>query len=294
MNKQTILMTGGTGLVGSRFVEMFRDKYDIINLDLSTGVDITKPETFKLFFDARKDARVLIHLAAFTDTNQAFAQSGDKTGVCYRVNVDGTANIAAICLERGIHLIHVSTDFVFDGQQSTPYLEVSPLSPIEWYGQTKAMAEEVVAKSGASYTITRLSYPYRANFDVKPDLIQKIRAGLESGKLYPQFSDSIITPTLIDDIARAFDKIIELKPTGVLHIVGSDSLSPYQLAQKVAVAYGFDPSVVKEGSLTEYLKTAARPFAHHVKMSNAKATQVLGLHFATIDEGLAEIKKQQV
>lgn len=294
MNKQTILMTGGTGLVGSRFVEMFRDKYDIINLDLSTGVDITKPETFKLFFDAHKDARVLIHLAAFTDTNQAFAQSGDKTGVCYRVNVDGTANIAAICLERGIHLIHVSTDFVFDGQQSTPYLEVSPLSPIEWYGQTKAIAEEVVAKSGASYTIARLSYPYRANFDAKPDLIQKIRAGLESGKLYPQFSDSIITPTLIDDIARAFDKIIELKPTGVLHIVGSDSLSPYQLAQKVAVAYGFDPSVVKEGSLTEYLKTAARPFARYVAMSNAKATQVLGLSFATIDQGLAEIKKQQV
>ena len=241
---QTILATGATGLVGSRFVEMFQDKYNVINMDLTTGVDITQAETFKPFFDAHKDAKVLIHLAAFTDPNKAFAKTGDKTGVCYRVNVEGTTNIASICRERGIHLIHVSTDFVFDGKQETPYLEESPLSPIEWYGQTKAMAETMVEKSGASYTIARLSYPYRAHFDAKPDLIKKIRAGLSSGTLYPQFSDSLITPTLIDDIARSFDKIIELKPKGILHLVGSDSISPYELAKKVAVSYGFDPALV--------------------------------------------------
>ena len=290
---QTILATGATGLVGSRFVEMFQDKYNVINMDLTTGVDITQAETFKPFFDAHKDSKILIHLAAFTDTNKAFTESGDKTGVCYRVNVEGTTNIASICRERGIHLIHVSTDFVFDGKQETPYLEESPLSPIEWYGQTKAMAETMVEKSGASYTIARLSYPYRAHFDAKPDLIKKIRAGLSSGTLYPQFSDSLITPTLIDDIARSFDKIIELKPKGILHLVGSDSISPYELAKKVAASYGFDPALVKEGSLTEYLKTASRPFARNVAMSNAKATKILGLHFASLDEGLAEIKKQQ-
>ncbi len=291
--KIKVLATGATGLVGSRFVEMFRDKYEVINMDLTTGVDITKAETFKPFFDAHPEAKALIHLAAFTDTNKAFAESGDKNGICYKVNVDGTRNIAEICKERGIHLIHVSTDFVFDGKKETPYVEDDPTSPIEWYGETKAIAEQVVKDSGASYSIVRLAYPYRAHFDLKPDLVKKIRAGLESGKLYPQFSDSMITPTLIDDIARAFDKLIELKPNGIFHTVGSDSVSPYTLAKKVASAYGFDPSVVKEGSLTEYLKTAARPFARNVMMSNQKATEVLGLHFATLDEGLAEIKKQQ-
>ena len=291
--KIKVLATGATGLVGSRFVEMFSDKYDVINMDLTTGVDITKAETFKPFFDAHPEAKALIHLAAFTDTNKAFAESGDKSGICYKVNVDGTKNIADICKERSIHLIHVSTDFVFDGKKETPYVEDDPTSPIEWYGETKAIAEQVVKDSGASYSIVRLAYPYRAHFDLKPDLVKKIRAGLESGKLYPQFSDSMITPTLIDDIARAFDKLIELKPNGIFHTVGSDSVSPYTLAKKVASAYGFDPSVVKEGSLTEYLKTAARPFARNVMMSNQKATEVLGLHFATLDEGLAEIKKQQ-
>lgn len=290
---QTLLMTGATGLVGSRFVEMFSEKYQVVNLDLTTGVDITKKESIQSVVDSHPDAKVLIHLAAFTDTNQAFAQSGDKNGICYKVNVDGTRNIAEICQARGIHLIHVSTDFVFDGKKESPYTEDDPTSPIEWYGETKAMAEQVVADSAASYTIVRLAYPYRAIYDLKPDLVKKIRAGLESGKLYPQFTDSVITPTFIDDIARAFDKIIQLKPKGILHTVGSDSLSPYQLAQKVAVVYGFDPSVVKEGSLTEYLKTAARPFARTVAMSNQKARDTLGLHFATLDEGLAEVKKQQ-
>lgn len=290
----TILATGATGLVGSRFVEMFSDKYDVINLDLTTGVDITKAETFRPFFDAHPEAKYLIHLAAFTDTGKAFAQSGDKNGICYKVNVDGTQNIANICKERGIHLIHVSTDFVFDGKQETPYLEDDSVSPIEWYGETKAIAEKVVKDSGVSYTIVRLAYPYRANFDLKPDLIKKIRSGLESGKLYPQFSDTMITPTFIDDIARAFDKLIELRPQGIFHLVGSDALSPYALAKKVAVTYGFDPNIVKEGSLTEYLKSAARPFARKVIMSNQKSTATLSLHFATIDEGLAEIKKQQV
>lgn len=290
---QTILATGATGLVGSRFVEMFKDKYNVVNMDLTTGVDITKVETFAPFIDAHPDAKFLIHLAAFTDTNKSFEQKGDKNRICYQVNVEGTRNIAAICKEHGIHLIHVSTDFVFDGKQKTPYLEESPLSPIEWYGETKAMAEQVVKNSGASYTILRLSYPYRATHDLKPDLIKKIRAGLESGKLYPQFSDTIITPTLIDDIARAFDKIIELKPSGTLHITGSTSLSPFELAKKVATTYGFDSGVVKEGSLTEYLKTSARPYARTVAMSNQKATNVLGLHFASIDEGIAELKKQQ-
>lgn len=288
----TILATGATGLVGSRFVEMFSDQYNVINLDLTTGVDITNVNTIQPFLESHPDAKVLIHLAAFTDPGKAFAETGDKSGICYKVNVDGTKNIADICKERGIHLLHVSTDFVFNGAKATPYLEDDPLSPLEWYGETKAMAETVVKNSGGDYTIVRLAYPYRASYDLKPDLIKKIRAGLESGKLYPQFTDTIITPTFIDDIARSFDKIIELKPQGIFHVVGSDSLSPYDLAKKVAVAYGFDASLVKEGSLTEYLKTSSRPYARTVVMSNVKATETLGLHFATIDEGLAELAKQ--
>ncbi|OGD71166.1 hypothetical protein A2187_02020 [Candidatus Collierbacteria bacterium RIFOXYA1_FULL_46_24] len=287
-----VLTTGATGLVGSRFVDLYAKRFPTSNMDLTTGVNITDRDSIEKFVTANP-ADILIHLAAFTDTNKAFAESGNQKGLCYQVNVVGTRNIAAVCEAHGIHLIHVSTDFVFDGQKSAPYIETDPVSPLEWYGETKALAEKVVQDSGVHSTILRIAYPYRANYALKPDIIGKIKTGLETGKLYPQFVDTVITPTFIDDIAAAFAKIIELKPSGIFHIVGSDALSPYELAQKVAVAYGFDPSLVQKGSLTEYLKTASRPFARHVAMSNAKATKQLGLTFAGIDQGLAELKKQQ-
>lgn len=291
--KVKIFATGATGLVGSRFVDMFASQYEVINLDLTTGVDITKAETVQAALNKHHDAVAIIHLAAFTDTNQAMAQKGDKTGSCYLVNVEGTRIVAEAAKSHNLHMIHVSTDFVFDGTQNTPYTETDKPSPIEWYGETKAMAEQVVEQSGASYAIVRISYPYRASYDAKPDLIKKIRAGLESGKLYPQFTDTTITPTWIDDIARTFDALIRRKKTGIYHACGSTSLSPYELARTVAIAYGFDPSVVKEGSLAEYLKTATRPYARHVAMSNNKASSELGLKFADLATGIGEIKKQQ-
>lgn len=289
---KNILATGAVGLVGSRFLELYADQYHVDNIDIVSGVDITNIEQVKQFVSDHP-SDTLIHLAAFTDTNKAFDENGDQNGLCYRVNVVGTKNIAEVCKEFGIHLIHISTDFIFDGSKDAPYTEIDPPNALEWYGKTKQMAEEVVQNSGISYTILRIAYPYRANFDNKPDLIKKIRLGLESGKLYPQFTDTIITPTLIDDIAAAFDQVIKTKPQGIFHVTGSTALSPYELAQKVATAYGFDPAVVKEGSLTEYLKAASRPFARNVSMSNAKAVSELGLTFANIDTGLAEIKKQQ-
>jgi dTDP-4-dehydrorhamnose reductase len=287
-----ILATGAVGLVGSRFLEMFKDKYEVANMDILSGVDITDKASVEKFVSANP-SDVMIHLAAFTDTNKAWEEKGNTEGICYKVNVVGTKNLAEVCASHGIHLIHISTDYVFDGTKDGAYVEDDATAPLEWYGETKAIAEAVVKDSGVSYTIVRIAYPYRANFEKKPDLIKKIRAGLESGKLYPQFSDTIITPTLIDDIAHAFDKIIELKPQGIYHVTGSTALSPFELAQKVAVAYGFGKDVVKEGSLTEYLKTASRPFARKVAMDNSKAAKDLGLTFATVDEGLAEIKKQQ-
>lgn len=291
MSKTRVILTGATGLVGSRFVELYGDQFDISNLDLATGVDITDRDQVASFVSAHP-ANALIHLAAFTDTNKAFAESGNKAGICYRVNVEGTRNIAEVCRDHHLYLIHISTDFVFDGNKTSPYLESDPPSPIEWYGETKALAEAVVAQSGANYAIVRLAYPYRAHFDAKPDIIQKIRTGLETGKLYPQFSDTLITPTFIDDISAGFAQLITTQKSGTFHFTGSSALSPFELARKVATAYGFDPALVQEGSLTEYLKSAARPFARHVAMSNAKATSELGLHFATIDEGLSAIKAQ--
>jgi len=155
MQKTPILTTGLTGLVGSRIAEMLEDKYEFFNMDLTTGVDITDKAKIGNFVK-KHPAQVMIHLAAFTDVNGAFAQTDDKDGICYRVNVTGTKNIAEVCKENDIYLINISTDFVFAGDKEESYAETDLRNPIEWYGQTKAWAEEVIEKTLENYAIARI------------------------------------------------------------------------------------------------------------------------------------------
>ena len=291
MSKTPLLTTGLTGLVGSRIAEMLADKYEFFNMDLTTGVDITDKTKIENFVKEHP-AEVMIHLAAYTDVNGAYAQTDDKEGICYRVNVEGTKNIARVCQENKIYLINISTDFVFSGTKTESYLETDPRDPIEWYGQTKAWAEEEIEKTVEHYAIARIGYPFRAKFETKLDTVAKTKQGLADGTLYPQFSDMIITPTYIDDLAGVIELMIAKKPQGIFHLHSSSSLSPFELAKKIATTFGFDPTSVKEGSLEEYLKTTDRPYQKSLRMSNQKVQAELGVKLMTIDEALVDIKKQ--
>jgi dTDP-4-dehydrorhamnose reductase len=289
--KTPILSTGLTGLVGSRIAELLSEDYEFFNMDLTTGVDITEKDKIAAFVK-QHPAKIMLHLAAYTNVNGAYEQTDDKSGLCYRVNVEGTRNIAQVCQENGIYLLSISTDFVFSGDKDEPYVEGDERNPIEWYGQTKAWAEEEVEKSGVKYAIARIGYPFRANFEAKPDIVAKTRAGIEAGTLYPQFSDMIITPTYVDDLARSIKAIFEKQPTGILHLHNSTSLSPYELAKTVAKVFELDESLVKEGSLAEYLKTTDRPYQRSLRMGIERAKKELGVKPMNFDEALEDIKRQ--
>ncbi len=291
MVKTPLLATGLTGLVGSHFSKTFQSKYEFFNLDLTTGVDITNPQKVDEFITSHS-APVLIHFAAFTNVNEAFKQTGDKSGLCYRVNVEGTRNIVNSCKKHGIYLVHISTDFVFAGDKQEPYTEDDPRHPIEWYGQTKAWAEEIIETELSNFTILRIGYPFRAHYEAKPDIIHKILTGLKSGNLYPQFSDMIITPTPIHTFSQILDRVVEQKPQGIFHAHGSTALSPYELARLVAQTFGYDPNQIKEGSLVEYLKTTDRPYQQYLHMDNSKIQQTLNITIPTIQEALEEIKQE--
>lgn len=289
MPKTEILTTGRAGLVGSRVCELLRDKY-VWGLDLdirTSSVDITDPDqVFRIMGQSRAD--VVIHFAAFTDVGAAAKEEGNINGDCYRVNVLGTKNIAEACGGFGKHLIHISTDAVLDGENPAYQTEQSPRKPSEWYGETKKMAEEIVEAISPSYTIVRIASPFTAN-PSRPDIIAKIQNGLRDGTLPPQFSDHFITPTLIDDVAVALNVLVAERPQGILHIVGSTSLSPFKLAQKVAVLSGFEPGIVRQGSLTDYLKGGGRKYPRYLRTSNQHAVRDLKIPLRDIYEGLAQV-----
>ncbi|AKM79501.1 MAG: dTDP-4-dehydrorhamnose reductase [Candidatus Beckwithbacteria bacterium GW2011_GWB1_47_15] len=291
--KSLILGTGLSGLVGSRVVELLSSQYDFVNLDLATGIDITDKSQVDRVISAHPEAHGLIHLAAFTDVSKASQQKGDREGLVYQVNVVGSQNIARVAAERKLYLIHVSTDFVFDGKNPPPggYTEEDSTHPIEWYGQTKLMAEEAVRKSGAPAAIVRIAFPFRSHFASKLDLVRSIIDKLKTDSLHPMFADQTIIPTFIDDIATALKVFLDKKPSGTYHLVGSSGLSPFDLAQKIKTTFNL-PGTIKQGSFKDYAKTDTRPRQQYLKLSNAKLKRDLGVTMSTIDQALSTLKQQ--
>jgi len=290
VSKPTIIGTGLSGMVGSRLLELFQDKYNFINLDLTTNVDITDIATVDQALSQHQPTTV-IHLAAFTDVSKAYEEKANKQGKVYKVNTLGTKNIAQTCQKHSHYLIHISTDFVFDGTKKTSYVETDKPNPIEWYGQTKFWAEQEVQQSGCQHVIARLAFPFRADFPQKLDLVRNIIAKMKTNSLHPMFTDQIITPTFIDDICQALRVFINKKPTGIYHLVGSTSLSPHQLAQKIATTFNLKADI-KPSSFKDFIKQHPRPRQQYLKISNQKLKKDFSITMSDIDSALKALKDQ--
>jgi len=296
-----IIATGLSGLIGSRLVELLGSKYQFINFSLETGIDITKKELLEQAFAKHPQASVVLHLAGFTNVDAAWQQRGDKKGLCYQVNVIGTRNIAQICAQKKLYLIHISTDYVFDGKNppSGGYTEKDKPNPIEWYGQTKYLGEREVEKSGCRFVILRPAFPFKAksaskNLEPNPklDLVRKIIHKLQNNKKVFVFHDQIITPTFIDDIALVIDRVIQRQPTGIFHMVGSSHLSPYELAVRINEVFSLNKRTIVRVSIEEFLNQSDRPRQKNLSLSNEKLKKELGVKMKTTDEALKTMKLQ--
>lgn len=300
-HKFPVITTGLSGLVGSRIANLLSQEFSFVDLSLDTGADITNLDRLKKIFEKHKQINSVIHLAAFTDVDAAWEQQGDKDDSCYQVNVVGTRNIAQLCAESGKFLIHFSTDFVFDGKNPPEggYAENDSPSPIEWYGQTKFLAEKEVQKSDVNYCLLRIAFPFKAKPEasslepiVKLDLLRKIIEGLKNDSLPPLFSDQTITPTFIDDIAQVVKICLKRKFKGIYHCAGSSFLSPYQMACQIAASFGFNKEKIKKIKLSEFLKNSVRPRQQYLPLSNQKLQKEIGIQMKTFPQALEAIKKQ--
>ncbi len=248
MAKLKILITGSTGLIGTRITELLGDKHTFMPL-LQSEIDITD----KSSVDRRLrtvDFDFLLHLAAYTNVDGA---EKDKE-LCRKINVEGTRNLFEACERKNGKMIHISTDFVFDGK-TPPYIETSIPNPISHYGLTKYEAEQVVKDNAM---IVRLSYPYRKAFPDKRDFVRTVKYLLEQNKSLQMVTDSLITPTYIDDIVHGLDYLITHYSPEVFHLVGADSMSPYDAGKMIAKAFGLNEELIQPTTYAEYFKGKAR------------------------------------
>ncbi len=289
--KIPLIGTGLSGLVGSKFIQLYQDEYDIVNLDLhdpSNPVDITnETQVFEALKNSAADC--VIHMAAFTNVTAAWEQTGDKSALAYQVNVIGTKNIARAASATGKQLIYISTAYVFDGQKKGRYTEEDQPHPIEWYGQTKLEAEKIVSQLETPWTILRIDQPFRSDMAVRPDVVRRIVAKLKDGSLSPQFNDHTMGPTFIDDFVKIIDFVRRKKITGLYHATNGESWTDYQFARAIAKKIGKEDQV-KPGSLAEYLQTSERPYQKNTALDISKLKKELDFKLTPIKEAIEQVK----
>jgi len=286
----TILGTGLSGLIGSKISDLYQDKYNFVNLDIShptNPVDITHFDQVKRALDT--EAEYVLHCAAFTDVTKAWEQKDDTSGLAYKVNVLGTQNIVAACQQTGKHLLHISTAYVFDGEKEGLYSESDLTSPIEWYGQTKALAEEAVQASNGAWTILRIDQPFRSDPFPRKDLVHRVISGLENDSLPPLFINHFFGPTFIDDFAQVIDWVIRTKTTGLFHASSGEKWTDFEFGKAIQTALNLSGEV-KPGKLEDYLKKLSRPYQRNTALDNSKLVTALDFELTPIREALRLVR----
>jgi dTDP-4-dehydrorhamnose reductase len=289
--KQPLLATGINGLVGSKLLHTFENKYSFDTLDISdpiNPVDITNDANVMNALQ-NSDANFIVHFAAYTDVTGAWKQKDDRSGLAWKVNVNGTENIVKACKNLGKHLIHISTAYIFDGENEGLYTETDQMNPIEWYGQTKAEAEMVITNSEIDWTILRIDQPFRSDNFARPDAVKKIAEGLKNDKLYPQFTNHYFGPTFIDDFALVIDWVIRTGAKGIYNASSGEKWTDYDFANLINSTFNFGKEV-KKGDLDAYLKTLDRPYQRNTAMSAEKLKNEIDFELKSVKEAAGLVK----
>lgn len=262
----SILVTGANGLLGQKLVQLLLTKKEPFT---ATGrgdcriplegiryrpLDITSPgEVLRVIGEEKPE--VVIHTAAMTNVDQC---EQDKAG-CWLQNVTAVENLAVACKAHGSLLVHLSTDFIFDGENG-PYTEAALPNPISYYGESKLAAEKVVMESGGNWAIARTVLVYGVAFDMsRSNIILWVKKSLEDGKTINVVNDQWRTPTLAEDLAMGCYLIAKKKAKGIFNISGKDLLNPYQMAIATADYFGLDKSLINETDGSKFSQPARRP-----------------------------------
>lgn len=261
-----VLVTGGKGQLGQALQFVAPDYPDItFHFATSSEADITDTSSLSSAFERIKPD-VCVNAAAYTAVDKAESEPEKAT----LINVVGGKNLAETCLRYDVTLIHISTDFVFDGQKKTPYQESDATSPTGVYGQTKRDGEQAIAQVGGKYFIIRTSWLYSqfgANF-----MKTMLRLAGERDTI-SVVNDQIGTPTHAVDLARAIAAIIRSpKPAyGIYHYSNEGVASWYDFAMKIFEVNNI-PINVKPIPTTEFPTPAKRPAYSVLDKSKIKET----------------------
>ncbi|MCB0793682.1 MAG: SDR family oxidoreductase [Flavobacteriales bacterium] len=295
-----ILITGSNGLLGQKLVALFRDDKEVELLATSRGADrtprgleeryaamnITKvAEVDRVIGNFRPE--VVIHTAAMTNVDACELDPD----ACRLQNVEATRYLVEASERVGAHFIHLSTDFIFDGENG-PYSETDEPGPLSVYGQSKLDSEEIVRNSGLErWSIVRTIIVYGiAKGLSRSNVVLWAKGALEKGDPIRVVDDQFRMPTLAEDLAWACRQIARVGANGVFHVSGPDLMSILELVHRVAAFFELDPTPVSPVKSASLGQPAARPPRTGFILD--KARRELGYAPRSFEEGLALLASQ--
>jgi dTDP-4-dehydrorhamnose reductase len=254
-------------------------KGEFHNLDITDGQAVDD-----VFARTRPD--VVINTAAMTQVDQCETERE----ACWTANVTSVENLVAACIKYSTHLVHVSTDFIFDGTRG-PLDENEKPNPVNYYGESKLAAEEVVKKSKAGWSILRTVLVFGITRDMsRSNIVLWVKNSLEQGKNIQVVNDQWRTPTLAEDLAQGCYLAAKKKATGIYNISGKDFLTPYDIAIATADYFKLDKSLVNVTDSTKFTQPAKRPPKTGFIIDKARTD--LGYEPRSFAEGLAVLESQ--
>jgi dTDP-4-dehydrorhamnose reductase len=290
--KRKLLVTGASGLLGNKIVELAKNDHTVIPLHKtkplhsnSLKLDITDAiEVLNLLHKLKPDA--VIHTASETNVDKCET----KKEHAWKINVEGTSNISLACSKANAKLVYISTDYIFDGEKGL-YIEEDKPNPINYYGATKLEGENQVVQHCKNYAILRTSvlygwHPWKQNFATW------VINSLKQGKEITVVKDHYNTPTLADNLAEMALEAVQKDLQGLYHASGSERISRYEFALQIAKIFNLDSSLIKPIKMSQLTAwVAKRPRDSSLNID--KIQKQLKTKPLNITEGLNRMKKEE-
>ncbi|MBI2430352.1 MAG: dTDP-4-dehydrorhamnose reductase [Ignavibacteriales bacterium] len=293
-----ILVCGSNGLLGQKLAWLFDRESDYEVLHTShhrsfvheqvlvdyTQLDITNRGDVKsLISSYRPD--VILNAAAMTNVDACEREKEQA----WKANVTAVENLSEVCRRIDAKLVHISTDYVFDGKTGH-YKENDRVNPINYYGKTKLAGENVIISSGIDHAILRTIVVYGVGVNVKNNFALWVINSLNEKKQIRCVDDQISNPTNVFDLAMAMKRIVEQDISGVYHVCGAETISRYDFAVRAAEVFGYDPSLIQRIKTTELRQDAQRPL--NTSFIFEKAKQAFHYQPMNATQGLTMLQQE--
>lgn len=293
-----ILITGANGLLGYKLVQLLSLQPEVTTIATARKkisalpanvqffeLDVTDhDQTLSVLSLSQPD--VVIHTAAMTQVDQCETERE----LCWNANVTGVENLVNACEKNSTHLVHVSTDFIFDGSRG-PLDETAIPKPVNFYGESKLAGEQVIQKSKINWAILRTVLVFGVTPDLsRSNIVLWVKKSLEEGKSINVVNDQWRTPTLAEDLAMGCYLAASKKATGIYHISGEEMMTPYDIANQTAEFFKLDKSLIKPANSNTFRQPAMRPPKTGFIITKAK--HELGYQPHSFKDGLALLASQ--